>query len=152
VFTLRTSEGGGQTFTIGGGRSANPPVLLAAAAPGVKQEDLGTRTVEGVQAQGTRSTRTIAAGEIGNARPIEIVDERWYSPDLQLTVMTRHSDPREGETVFRLTNIQRIEQVRSLFEVPSGYTVNDPNMARELERVTNQGKGGGGRSANKSKE
>jgi hypothetical protein len=151
VFTVRTTEGGGQTFTIGGGRGANLPVLTGASGPGVKQEDLGTRTVEGVQAQGTRSTRTIAAGEIGNARPIEVVDERWYSPDLQLTVMTRHSDPREGETVFRLTNIQRIEQVRSLFEVPPGYAVNDPNMARELERVTNQGRGGG-RSANKSKE
>jgi len=99
-----------------------------------KEEDLGTRIVEGVQAQGSRSTQIIPAGDIGNLRPIEIVDERWFSPDLQLTVMTRHSDPREGETVFRLTNIQRIEQVRSLFEIPAGYTVHDAAMARELER------------------
>ena len=110
-----------------GGRSMNPNVDIITFGPTesgeVKREDLGTRVVEGVQAQGSRTTRTIPAGQIGNARVIEIVDERWYSPDLQLTVMTRHTDPREGETEFRLTNIQRIEQVRSLFEVPSDYQV-----------------------------
>jgi hypothetical protein len=106
----------------GGGPGAAPLLATRVGGPAPKQEDLGTKIIEGVQAQGTRSTRTIAAGEIGNARPIEVVDERWYSPDLQLAVMTRHSDPREGETVFRLTNIQRIEQVHSLFEVPSDYT------------------------------
>jgi hypothetical protein len=53
-----------------------------------------------------RTTITIPAGEIGNERAIEIVSERWYSPELQLVVMTRHSDPRTGETVYRLTNHQ----------------------------------------------
>ena len=109
------------------GRSGGPAnqalTAVRVVAGDLKEENLGTRTMEGVQATGTRSTRTIPAGEIGNARPIEVVEEWWYSPDLQMTVMTRHSDPREGETVFRLTGIQRIEQVRSLFEVPSDYTV-----------------------------
>jgi hypothetical protein len=94
---------------------------LGATEP--KFEDLGTRTVEGVQAKGTRSTMTIAAGQIGNVRPIEIVDENWYSPELQMTVMTRHSDPRSGETSFKLTNVLRIEPVRQLFELPPDYTL-----------------------------
>jgi hypothetical protein len=81
--------------------------------------------VEGVEATGTRSTTTIPAGEIGNDRDIEITDERWYSPELQLTVLTRHFDPRSGENVYKLVNIQRIEQVRSLFEIPTNYTVHD---------------------------
>jgi|SRR5579862_9708728 len=85
--------------------------------------------IEGVQAQGSRTTTTIPAGQVGNERPIDVVEERWYSPDLQMTVMTKHSDPREGETVYKLTNIQRIEQVRSLFEIPNGYIVKESQAA-----------------------
>jgi hypothetical protein len=87
--------------------------------------DLGKQLVEGVEAEGTRTTITIPAGEIGNERPIEIVNERWYSPELQLVVMTRVSDPRSGETTYKLTNISRLEPARSLFEVPSDYTVKE---------------------------
>ena len=84
---------------------------------------LGTQTIGGISAEGTRYTRTIPSGEIGNAKPIQIITERWYSPDLQTFVMTKHSDPRMGETVFQLTNIQRQEPGASLFQVPSDYTV-----------------------------
>lgn len=87
-----------------------------------KNEDLGTQMIEGVRAQGTRSTITIPAGEIGNERAIDIVSERWYSPDLQTVVMTKHNDPRTGETTYRLTNIVRAEPLHSLFEVPSDFT------------------------------
>jgi len=88
-------------------------------------EDLGKQTIEGVEAQGTRITITIPTGEIGNERPIEIVNERWYSPELQMDVMTRQNDPRTGETTYRLTNINRSEQAKSLFEVPADYTVSE---------------------------
>jgi hypothetical protein len=91
----------------------------------VNKEDLGTQTIEGVAATGTRVTFTIAAGEIGNERPIDVVDERWFSKDLQAFVMTRHSDPRSGETVYRLTNINRTEPDHSLFLVPADYDIKD---------------------------
>jgi len=91
----------------------------------VKEEQLGKQNIEGVEAEGTRTTTTIPAGEIGNERAIEIVSERWYSPELQLVVMTRHSDPRFGETTYKLTNINRTEQAKSLFEVPAGYTIKE---------------------------
>lgn len=90
-----------------------------------RKESLGTKSVEGVQAEGTRMTVTIPAGEIGNEQPINIVTERWYSPELQVVVMSRHSDPRSGETVYRLTNINRSEPARTLFEVPSDYTLKE---------------------------
>lgn len=86
--------------------------------------DLGTQTINGVAAQGTRITRTIPAGQIGNEKPITIVTERWYSPELQTYVMTKTNDPLMGDTVFQLTNIQREEPGPSLFQVPSDYTVN----------------------------
>ena len=122
--TLRTEAGVGETFVFRS-KSNN--------ANEVKQ-DLGKQNIEGVEAEGTRSTVTIPAGEIGNERPIEIVNERWYSPELQLVVMTRHSDPRTGETTYKLTNINRTEPVKSLFEVPSDYTIKEspgfgPRMA-----------------------
>lgn len=88
----------------------------------VKTETLGTQTIEGVSATGTRTTRTIPAGEIGNERPIEITSEVWTSPDLQTVVLSKRNDPRIGETVYKLTNIQRAEPDASLFQVPSGFT------------------------------
>ncbi|MCP9493251.1 MAG: hypothetical protein MSG64_02225 [Pyrinomonadaceae bacterium MAG19_C2-C3] len=90
-----------------------------------KTENLGKQSFDGVEAEGTRTTRTIPAGEIGNERPLEIVSERWYAPALQAVVMTRRSDPRSGETTYRLTNINRGEPSRSLFEVPADYTVKE---------------------------
>lgn len=84
---------------------------------------LGTQTIEGISAEGTRYTRTIPAGAIGNEKPIEIVTERWYSPDLQTVVMTKRSDPRMGDGIFQLTNIQRQEPDPALFQVPPDYTV-----------------------------
>jgi hypothetical protein len=90
-----------------------------------KVEKLASQTIEGVTAEGQKITHTIPAGAIGNEQPIDIVDERWYSPELQTIVMTRHSDPRSGETVFRLTNINRSEPARTLFEVPSDYTIRE---------------------------
>jgi hypothetical protein len=95
------------------------------------KEELGKQNIEGVEAEGTRTTVTIPAGEIGNERAIEIVSERWYSPELQLVVMTRHSDPRSGETTYKLTNINRSEPAKSLFEVPADYTIKEgPTSAK----------------------
>ena len=91
----------------------------------VKHEDLGTQTISGVSAQGKRDTVTIPAGMIGNEKPIEIVSETWYSPDLHITVMRKHSDPRVGETVFQLTNIQQAEPDPSLFQVPDNVKVQE---------------------------
>ncbi|HYL84712.1 MAG TPA: hypothetical protein VE263_10800 [Candidatus Angelobacter sp.] len=89
----------------------------------LKKEDLGTQTINGVVAQGTRLTKTIPAGQIGNEKPITIVHETWYSNDLQMVVMSKRSDPWSGETTYSLTNIQRTEPNASLFTVPSDYTV-----------------------------
>ena len=89
----------------------------------LKKEDLGTQTIGGVAAQGTRMTKTIPAGQIGNEKPITIVREVWYSNELQTVVMSKHSDPWSGETTYTLNNIQRTEPDAALFTVPSDYTV-----------------------------
>ncbi|MCU1253934.1 MAG: hypothetical protein JWM83_233, partial [Candidatus Angelobacter sp.] len=89
----------------------------------VKHEELGTQTIEGLSAQGKRETVTIPAGRIGNERPIEIVTETWFSPDLHTMVLRKHSDPRLGETTYRLTEIKRTEPDASLFQPPAGTKV-----------------------------
>jgi hypothetical protein len=99
-----------------------------------KTESLGNQVVEGVDAQGTRTRTVIAAGEIGNERPIEIVSERWYSPDLQAVVMSRHSDPRLGETTYRLAGLSRGEPDRALFEVPADFKVSDEPIRKVFRR------------------
>lgn len=92
-----------------------------------RNESLGKQSIEGIESEGTRKTVEIPAGEIGNERPIQIVFERWYSPELQLVVMTKHSDPRFGETTYRLMNINRSEPAPELFEVPADYTLRGPS-------------------------
>ena len=46
------------------------------------------------------TTIVIPAGAIGNQQPITVTSEQWFSPDLEILVMTRHSDPRSGETSY----------------------------------------------------
>jgi hypothetical protein len=98
----------------------------------VNQEQLGSQTIEGVVAEGTRVTFTIPAGKIGNERPIVTVNERWYSPELQTIVLSKNSDPRMGETTYRLTNIDRSEPDPSLFQVPADYKVEEGGFGRNL--------------------
>ena len=111
-----------QVGTAAGG----PPPLRADSQQQVTQpvgaaereESLGTRTIEGLVCEGTRKTTTIPAGAIGNERPMTTVTERWFSHELQLLILSRVSDPRFGETTYRVTKITRAEPLESLFESP----------------------------------
>ncbi len=95
------------------------------AAGELTKESLGAQSINGVSAEGTRITYTIPAGRIGNDRPINIVFERWYSPDLQMVVKSTRTDPRFGTATYTMTNIQRAEPAAALFTVPSDYTVKE---------------------------
>jgi len=89
----------------------------------IKTESLGQQAIGRVTAQGTRVTRTIPAGKIGNQLPLVIVIERWYSPELQTDVLRKEVNPQFGEMIFQLTNIVRSEPDAALFQVPSNYTI-----------------------------
>jgi hypothetical protein len=99
------------------------PAEFVERGQNVKKESLGAQMMEGVNSQGNRVTTTIETGAIGNDRPIQRISEVWYSPELQMNVMTRRADPRTGEEIMKLTNIQKGEQSLILFEVPPGYNV-----------------------------
>ncbi|MGB2590941.1 MAG: hypothetical protein WBG02_10400 [Candidatus Acidiferrum sp.] len=93
------------------------------AAGLLKKESLGSQTIDGVVAEGTRVTHIIPAGQIGNEKPLQIVSERWYSPDLQIVLKSSRTDPRFGTTTYTVTSVQRTEPAATLFSVPSDYTV-----------------------------
>lgn len=88
-------------------------------------KDLGTRDFGGIKAEGKLRSYEIPAGAIGNRNAIVVADETWTAPDLQVTVYTKHSDPRSGDVVFRLENIKREEPAPALFTVPADYTVRE---------------------------
>lgn len=126
VYERTLARNGVQTATI-------PPDLMPV------EEQLGSRQVEGVKATGRRSTTTIPAGRIGNDRAIQVVEEQWDSPELNMVVLSRFSDPRTGVVEYRLTNINRSEPRADLFQVPSDYTV--------IDNAPGLPTGGGGRDA-----
>jgi hypothetical protein len=92
----------------------------------IVKEDLGKRTIEGVECTGTQQTITIPANQVGNERPIAIVTETWFSPAIQAVVQSTTNDPRFGQTTYQLRNLQVAEQQQQLFAPPSDYHVEQP--------------------------
>jgi hypothetical protein len=92
--------------------------------------NLGSQTIQGLTVTGTLSTRVIPVGKMGNDQPITITDERWYSPDLQMVILTKHMDPRNGETDFAIQNISRTAPDASLFTPPASYAITTATPGR----------------------
>ena len=127
VFVMSSAGNGPETFVFTNEESHSGDAQR-------KVEHLGTQVIEGVAAEGTRTTVTIPAGKIGNDLPIVTVNERWYSPDLQVVVKNTRSDPRTGTSTYTLTNINRSEPSPTMFQVPSDYTINDASTRRVTEK------------------
>ncbi len=129
---IKTSPAG-STSQLRGNAALGAPRLRPGGGPMAAnrvETDLGTQVMNGVTVQGKSITRTIPAGAIGNAQPIVSTSEAWYSQDLQVPVYGKYSDPRGGQSVYSLTNIQRSEPAASLFQVPSDYTIQDAPSGR----------------------
>ncbi len=86
---------------------------------------LGVKDIDGFSAQGRRTTTTIPTNQVGNNKPIEIIDEFWESTELKVLLRSLHRDPRTGDIEYALTKISRAEPPASMFTVPSGYTIRD---------------------------
>ena len=93
--------------------------------PAPTTENLGDETIDGIHAIGTRVTTTIPSGKMGNEQPIVVTSERWYSPELKATVMTKHNDPWAGELKTQFTRVNTSEPEPSLFSVPGDYKIVD---------------------------
>ncbi len=112
--------------------------FLAAPNP-VRTENLGEQLILGYRAHGTRVITTLPAGQIGNDRPIDIVSEQWFSPELELVMRSVHRDPWAGEFTTTVTQIVLGDQPPALFQVPPTYKVID--AATEGEHHVLDGRG-----------
>ncbi len=115
----------------------NSPLATKEEPQDAKTESLGKKTFDGVTAEGTRTTIEVPVGQIGNDRPVLVVSEKWYSPELQMVVMSKHTDPFIGEVVFRLTNIKLGEPSADLFKVPADFTM-QPNQEQRRPQPDNK--------------
>ena len=93
--------------------------------PTLRIEDLGATTMNGLEAKGTRRITTIPAKASGTGDPVEIEDEYWYSEELHLNLLVRHSDPRIGMETIGLSNLKREEPPARMFQIPAGYQIVD---------------------------
>jgi hypothetical protein len=100
-------------------------------------KDMGTKDFDGVKAEGKMRSYEIPAGEVGNKNAITVSNESWFSPDLQITVYSKQSDPRSGDRIYRLAGLKRDEPAAALFTVPSDYAVKEMNTHTRtmVERV-----------------
>ena len=122
--------------------STEPPALFATLAANsapvnqlVKEEDLGTRTMEGVPAHGVRETQTIAAADSGTGKEVQVVDEYWYSEDLRIDMLIKHSDPRSGDMTTTVTQVSRTDPDPVIFTVPSDYKVIGPGAPPTAQKT-----------------
>ena len=121
---------GGPTVMVYSPRSADAPAHQRSA----NKTSLGKRIIEGVEADGTKVVETIPAGAMGNERALEITTEVWYSNELKTDVLRKHSDPRFGETTYKLTSVIRGEQPLTLFEPPADFKLTESLMRMKLDR------------------
>jgi hypothetical protein len=113
----------------GGGRGVVQPAMRT-VSDAKNEESLGQKMIDGMLADGKRVTTVLPAGSIGNQQPITVLSEQWFAPDLEILLVTKHSDPRTGETIYSLSNITRGEPAANLFEVPADYTIQDSSYVR----------------------
>jgi len=137
VTVIRRRDGGGDSVQVFSTAPVGAVELFPPGTTGMYEpaEELGEQVLEGLLVKGTRMTDTIPAGTIGNERPIDIVTERWYSEDIDAMVLQRFSDPRFGETTYRLVNVVLGEPSPDLFQVPQGYELEAPETPRAGVRV-----------------
>jgi hypothetical protein len=130
--TVAAGRGAGAGAGVGSGG------VRARSGGEVSLAPLEHKTIDGVAVEGRKTSTVIPAGQIGNEQPITVTSEEWRSPELNLLVLTKHSDPRSGDSSYRLQNIIRAEPDHSLFVVPSDYTVKETGIRRMEEASRKQ--------------
>ncbi|ADW68563.1 hypothetical protein [Granulicella tundricola] len=95
------------------------------------REDLGHKAVQGVDAVGSREITTLKVGAFGNEKVQPVVRELWFSPHLQMNLVTERFDPRASavQNIY-VTDLKRDEPDPKWFQIPSGYRVVGDGLER----------------------
>jgi len=100
-----------------------------AANSNIIHSDLGTRSIEGLDAVGTKDTRIIPPGTQGNSASLEISKEFWFSPQLGLNLRVLRVDPLHGDQSFKVMDITLSEPDPQRFELPPTCKIRDMRHA-----------------------
>lgn len=123
AYMLNPTQQTALKLTIPAGNGAWKNKMQANAVGQASNTELGTQTIAGLNATGTQTTRVIPANTLGNDQAITVTTEKWYSPDLQVNLMTKHTDPRNGTVVTQFSNVVRTPPDPTLFQVPSNFSI-----------------------------
>ena len=110
-----------------------PRAPSAPYKPEITREDLGTRTIAGMQATGTRMTEIIPSGREGNDMPLKIVHETWMNRQNQTALLTIEDDPRTGHRTWEVESLTVGPPDPALFTPPANYKVWDQEPRSEAK-------------------
>lgn len=105
--------------------NVRPSGPLGGDAGYTTHEDLGIRTIQGIDTTGARDSITYNTGAIGNDRPFVVMREYWTAPQLGVNLLSELNDPKLGHQTFTLTDVTQSEPDPQLFELPAGFEVVD---------------------------
>jgi len=100
--------------------------VLSVPKSKITSENLGTESIQGVEARGRRYTTTVPAGAAGNDAPLVSTSEIWTALTVGLNgllVRDLRDDPRSGKTNRELTSLSQSEPDPATFQPPEGYEI-----------------------------
>jgi hypothetical protein len=100
-------------------------VEASVSPPGEVVESLGIKTIEGVVAEGTRSSYSVSGGRDHNTQTFNVVHERWYCPELKIVVLQTNNDPRGNTYTDELVDIVRGSPDVGRYHLPSDAVVHE---------------------------
>lgn len=115
-----------------------PRTPAAPYRPQMTREQLGTRTIAGMEATGTRITQIIPAGDEGNDMPLKFVSETWMNSQNHATLLVIDDDPRTGHRTWEVESLTAGPPDPALFAPPTNYKVWDQNPQPQTTAGTNR--------------
>ncbi|HEY2861334.1 MAG TPA: hypothetical protein VGJ21_23190 [Terracidiphilus sp.] len=79
--------------------------------------------IDCIAVNGTRRERTVPQRPGVTGNPVEMVEETWYSTELQLVDFQKQRDSSGHVMTISLSHFDRGEPDAALFKVPHGYHV-----------------------------
>lgn len=108
---------------IGTGTTMPVQAIPRPSSQNQTREDLGTTTIMGIEAHGSRTTHTTPVGEMGNDRPLVRTDEFWTAPGIDFPLRQVNTDPQNGTRTTELVSLDRSEPDAATFQPPEGYEI-----------------------------
>lgn len=86
-------------------------------------EDLGKKTIAGIEVTGKRTVKTLPANSIGNSKELKETQEVWTSDELQLVMEEKDRGPVTGIRTIKTISLQRGEPAAKLFKMTGDATL-----------------------------